>query len=50
MFAPFFCHWYVRVGVPLAATENVAVDPTDRSWLWGFSVITGAPEPVYVTL
>jgi hypothetical protein len=46
MFELFFCHWYASGGVPLAATKNVAVDPTEASWLCGFSVITGAPEPV----
>ena len=26
-FAPFFCHWYVGVGVPLAAPVKVTVAP-----------------------
>jgi len=46
MFELFFCHWYVSGAAPLAATMKVAIAPTDRSWLWGFSVMTGAFVPV----
>ncbi len=46
MFELFFCHWYESGAAPLAATEKVAVEPTERSWLWGFSVMTGAFVPV----
>src|SRR5262245_55157676 len=41
MFTPFFCHWYMSVGVPVAVTENVAVSPTVTVWFEGCIVIAG---------
>ncbi len=42
--APLFvltCHWMVGVGVPLAATVNVAVEPAQVDTLEGCVVIDG---------
>ena len=40
------CHWYVGVGVPLAATVKVAFWPAVTVWLVGWVVIVGAPFTV----
>jgi hypothetical protein len=42
MFAPFFRHWKVGAGVPLAAAVNVTEAPVTTVWLAGCVVIVGA--------
>jgi hypothetical protein len=42
MFTPFFCHWKVGAGVPLAAAVNATETPVTTVWLAGCVVIVGA--------
>jgi hypothetical protein len=42
IFTPPFCHWYVGVGVPLAATVKEAEAPAVTVALAGWVVIAGA--------
>ena len=44
MFVPFFRHWYVGAGVPLAPAVKVTDPPAVTVWLAGCVVITGATE------
>ena len=37
----FFCHWYVSVPSPVAATVNVAVEPGQTFCATGCCVIVG---------
>ena len=41
MLAPFFCHWYVGEGVPLAAAVKVTEAPTVAIWVTGWVVMAG---------
>jgi hypothetical protein len=42
MLALFFCHWYARGAVPVAATENVAAWPAVTPWFAGWVENAGA--------
>jgi hypothetical protein len=42
MLVPFFFHWKVGAGVPLAAAVKVAGAPTTMDWLSGCVVMAGA--------
>ena len=55
MFAVFFRHWYVGVGVPVAVTVKLAPDPTHADCAPGCPVIDTAsfsvrPAALLVTL
>ena len=41
MFTPFFRHWYVGAGEPLAPTVKLAPDPTHAVCAPGCPVISG---------
>ena len=45
-----FCHWTAGAGLPLAAAVKVAVAPALTVWFVGLVVITGAAEPVTVSI
>ena len=49
MLVPFFRHWKVGVGEPLAATVKVTEVPAVTVWLTGCIVITGALTAVVTT-
>ena len=42
MSVPFFFHWYVGVGVPVAVTLKLALVPAVTVWLEGWVVMAGA--------
>src|SRR5690349_2291377 len=46
MLVPFFRHWYVGAGLPVAVTLNEAVLPCEIVILCGCVVITGACVPL----